>query len=175
MEAGREVWVRIMRDAEKSLIQPHGASDAEENLADYLLRNRPTHWQYDEVLKLARKVATRGASAPGTPTASETEPVPEEAWRRGIIAHLKEYPSLGDCEWNCLTMGGFLEVIERIEQRGVEKGLERAAQVAEETISQEFRKGWAGGQHPRSEIVAKYTARAIRALAHPASAAGEEK
>jgi hypothetical protein len=45
------------------------------------------------------------------------------------------------------------------------EALEEAAQEADKVICEEFRKGWLEGQHPRSEIVAKYTARAIRALA----------
>jgi hypothetical protein len=53
-----------------------------------------------------------------------------------------------------------------IRREAEQSEFEKAAQVAEGTINEEFRKGWiefpvAG---PRSEIVAKYTARAIRAL-----------
>ena len=39
-------------------------SDANENLADYLLRNQPPTWNYAHVLELARKVA----ASEGQPT-----------------------------------------------------------------------------------------------------------
>jgi hypothetical protein len=55
--------IQLCIDELESLAASSGASDAEENLADYLLRNRPPAWDYAKVLELARRVAKSGASA----------------------------------------------------------------------------------------------------------------
>jgi hypothetical protein len=41
-----------------------------------------------------------------------------KAGERGVLAHLAEYPDLGDCEWHCTTMAGFREQMERIRALG---------------------------------------------------------
>jgi hypothetical protein len=67
----------------------------------------------------------------------------------------------------------FVEYAAAHDQKVREQAFEEAAQLAAETIAEEFRKGWLEGQHPRSEIVAKYTVRAIRA-ASPAEEKGPQ-
>jgi len=60
----RDGLIAASMEQQAALAASGGAqSDAEENLADYLLRNQPPTWDYAKVLELARKVATSGASA----------------------------------------------------------------------------------------------------------------
>lgn len=62
----------IIRSAFQPASQPVSAlpNDAEENLADYLLRTPPPKWDYNEVLQLAKKVADGQLSAQGASPAS---------------------------------------------------------------------------------------------------------
>jgi hypothetical protein len=48
-------------------LNAHQPDEAEENLADYLLRNQPPTWDYAKVLGLARKVAQAEAGRPTAP------------------------------------------------------------------------------------------------------------
>jgi len=60
-------WNALEKQLAKALLaaQGPGTREAGENLADYLLRNRPPTWNYETVLRLAEQVAL---AQPGAPT-----------------------------------------------------------------------------------------------------------